>query len=387
MRRVFISVAEASADMHAAALVRTARELLPSCAFVGLTGPRSAAAGVESIGDLTQHAAMLAGAAGLIVRALTMRRRVLDDWSARRPDLVVLLDSPEFHLPLAAAARRMGLRVLYYIAPQTWASRESRNRRIAACVSRLACILPFEEGYFRANGIAADYVGHPLFESLRSETPDAEHAARIRAAGAPVIAVLPGSREHVVQAVLPVQLDVLRRMRAAGVSASARVSCADPARRRQVERLIAEAGSDATAESCGNATLLTACDLALVASGTMTLHVAHYRKPMIVLYEAGRLLRPLYRVFGAPMVRSPHLALVNILAGARIVPEFMPYVEDAGAVARVAADLLRDDTWRRLMISQIDALISPLESSDASPRVCRIMAQELGLRGSEAPGS
>lgn len=386
MRRVFLSVAESSADMHAAALVRAAREHVPGTGFFGLTGPRSVAAGVESIGDLTAHAAMLGGAAGLLGRALAMRRRVLEAWQAQRPELVVLLDSPEFHLPLAADARRAGLRVLYYIAPQTWASREWRNRRIAACVHRLACILPFEEEYFRSRGIAAEYVGHPLFESLREEAPDAARVSALRGAGRPVIAVLPGSRGHVIDAVLPVQLEVLRRMRSAGRAFAAWVSCADERHRPRIERIIAGGGTEAGIEEAGNATLLTACDLALVASGTMTLHVAHYRKPMVVVYDAGGLLRPLHRVLGAPLLTTPHLSLVNILAGARVVPEFMPYVEDAGAVARVAGELLGDAAWRRLMIGQIDAVVGPLESSQASGNVCRIIAEELGVARRGAGG-
>ena len=146
---VFISVCEDSADVHAAALVRAARERLPGVEFYGLTGPRLRELGVETVYDFASHAAMLAGVLGVVGRAYEAIKAVEACWRQRRPDLVVLLDSPELHLKLAARAKRLGIPVLYYIAPQTWAARAYRNRQIVRDIDRLACILPFEEGYFR----------------------------------------------------------------------------------------------------------------------------------------------------------------------------------------------------------------------------------------------
>ncbi len=126
---IFISVAEESADVHAASLVRAARERLPGCKFYGLTGPRLRELGVETVFDFTSHAAMLSGVLGVVGRALKAVKAVERSWRERRPDLVVLLDSPELHLRLARRAKKLGLPVLYYIAPQTWASRAGRNRQ------------------------------------------------------------------------------------------------------------------------------------------------------------------------------------------------------------------------------------------------------------------
>lgn len=366
--------------MHAAALVRTARTLLPDCRFGGLTGPRMRDAGVESIGDLTAHAAMLTGIASIRARAKQLAGEVERSWDERRPDLVVLMDSSVFHLPLAARAKSRGLRVLYYIAPQTWASRAFRNRRIASCVKKVACILPFEQQYFRARGVDADYVGHPLFEHLRDETPDDELVARLRGEGGPLLALLPGSRAHVISEVLPLQLAVIRLLRADGVKIAAAVSCASPQYHEQIRGLIAASGTPARIAVDGNASLLTACDLALVASGTATLHAGHYRKPMVVMYNAAAALRPLHAVLGGLLLTTPHLSLINILAAARVVPEFMPFVRDVQAVARVAGALLSDESWRSLMVRQIDQTIAPLEDSRASERVCGIISGMLGER-------
>jgi len=374
-KRVFISVAEDSADVHAAALIRTAAEVLPHCRFYGLTGPRMRAAGAKTIADLTSHAAMLAGIVSVVGRAWRTVRLVERSWRSDPPDLVVLLDSPELHLRLAKRAKRRGLPVLYYIAPQTWAARQRRNKQIAENVDRLACILPFEQDYFRRASVQAEYVGHPLFETLRYEVPQAEVGDRLWADGHPVVALLPGSRRHVIDAMLPLQLEVIRHLRAAGTSLTAAISCVSPQRRDQIQWHLSASGESADVIVDGNASLLTACDLALVASGTATLQVAFYRKPMIVMYDAGPLLSVFHRLFGRLVIRTPHLALVNVLAQRRIVPEFMPFVRDTEAVAKTAAQLLSDNAWRRLMIQQLDEVVAPLEQSEASDNVCRMIEQ------------
>lgn len=404
--RVFISVAEDSADMHAASLVRAAQALLPGCRFYGLTGPRMRAAGVDSLFDLTSRAAMLTGVLSVLAAARAAVCEVRRAWLEQPPDLAVLLDSPELNLHLAGIARRMGIPVLYYIAPQTWASRAGRNRKIARRVDRLACILPFEEAYFRSQGVPATYVGHPLFEALAREAVDPAGVARLRGeqpehagagrgsataavpggtpAGRPLVALLPGSRRHVIERVLPLQLRVAQLLRSRGIPARVAISAVSPERAPAIRETALRSGLDAAVVVADNATLLAAADLVLVASGTATLHVACYRKPMIVMYDAGPLLAPLHRAFGRRFLRTPHLSLVNVLAGRRVVPEFMPYVPDVETVADVAVQLLGDGMWRRLMVAQLDDLVRPLEGSRASENVCRMIGELLGLYGARA---
>ena len=380
--RVFISVAEDSADVHAAALLRRARVLLPDCTFYGLTGPRMRQAGAESLADLTAHAAMLTGTLGLISRAWQAVGIVERAWDAQPPDLVVLLDSPELHLRLARRAQARGLPVLYYIAPQTWASREGRNRQIAETIDRLACILPFEEDYFADAGIRAEYVGHPLFETLRAQASDPQLVERLQAGDGPLVALLPGSRRQVIDTVLPLQLDVIRKLRAAGVRARAGISAVSDVRAKQIRTHLAQNELPAEIVVSDNASLLSTADLVLVASGTATLEVAFHRKPMIVLYDAGPLLSIAHRLAGRLILKTPHLSLVNILAGRRVVPEFMPSVPDTGAVARTAGRLLTDSDWQRLMIGQMAEVVRPLERTAASNRVCGIIAEMLATRQS-----
>lgn len=376
---IFISVAEDSADIHAAALVRAARERIPGCAFFGLTGPRLRALGVETVFDLTAHAAMLGGvlSAAKVSRGWAALRAAEQAWRQRRPDLVIVMDSSALHLPMARRAKRQGLPVLYYIAPQTWASREYRNRTLAEHVDRVACILPFEAAYLRRHLVYADYVGHPLFETLRTEKPKSEVVQRLRASGRPVVAILPGSRQAVIDRMLPMQLEVVRRLRTRGIVVEPAVSCVSTGRIPQIRRHIIASGFAAETLADDNASLLAAADLVLVTSGTAVLHAAHYRKPMIVMYDAGRLLRWPYRLGGRRLLKTRHLSLLNILAGARVVPEFMPFIRDLDELATVAGQLLKDDAWRQLMVRQIGETIAPLEDSQASARVCGIMADML----------
>lgn len=381
--QIFISVAEDSADIHAASLMRAAQDVLPGARFFGLTGPRMRELGAETVYDFAAHAAMLTGVLSVIGRAWNALNAVEKSWQASRPDVVILIDSPELNLRIAAKAKRLGIPVLYYVAPQTWASRAGRNRKISRIVDRLACILPFEQEYFRANGVQAEFVGHPLFEYLAREHADPTRVESLRGdATRPLIALLPGSRKHVIDAVLKLQLDVLRHLRGMGFAFRTAISAVDAERGERIAAQLAGSGIEAEIVVADNASLLTACDFVLVASGTATLHVARYRRPMAVMYDAG-LLGRLYRPLGRWIVKTPHLSLVNILAERRIVPEFMPSVPDTRLVAATVRNILRDEGWRNQMVGDLDAIVRPLEQSSASVRVAEI-ARELisgGARG------
>lgn len=392
MRRIFISVAEASADEHAAALIERARDLLPDCSFYGLAGPRMVAAGAASLGDLTGRAVMLGRVLTRVGEGVRTIRRMVAEWRRARPDLVVLLDSSALNLGLrelnlrglAGCARRMGIPVLYYIAPQTWASRTYREGWLRRDVTRIACIFPFEEQYFRGRCIAATYVGQPVIERVRRSPPDPRRVAELRAGAGRIVALLPGSRSGEIRRMLPLQLEVLRQLHAGGHVQRALISCADPQRLEPLGAAVAEFLRQHTGARepsrlsvellhGENQNLIAAADLVLVKSGTGALIVAQQRKPMIVLYQGGRWG---YRLVGRRLLCTPHLSIPNILAGRRIVPELMiePRPED---IVPLAVELLADGPWRRLMMRQLDEVVRPLEAGEPSRRVCEIIGEML----------
>ncbi len=376
--RVLICVAEDSADLYAAAVVRAARRLLPQVRFFGLTGPRMRREGVETLDDLASHAAMLGDALRLAGRAWRIGRRIEQILRDDPPRAVLLLDSPELNLRIARSAKRHGVPVLYYIAPQTWASRRGRVRQMRETIDRLACILPFEEPLFRAAGIAAEYVGHPLLELLVDAHPDPQRVASLRQRGR-VVALLPGSRQGVIRRVLPIQLAVVRQLRAREPRIAPVVSAVDARRESLIRELLERQGAADIPTLCDNASLLAAAELALVASGTVTLEVACHRVPMVVIYDAGRPAGLAYRLIGRHVIHTPHLSLVNILADRRIVPEFMPCVPDPSVVARTAERLLRDVQWRAVMQAGLDEVIASLGHGRPSQRVCALLAELAGL--------
>jgi lipid-A-disaccharide synthase len=367
--RIFISAAEPSGDRHAASLIREINRLCPQCRFFGVAGPQMQAAGCEAIDDLTSKSAMLVGAIRLLGRAWRLLGKISETLEAEPADLAIVVDSPALHLPMAKRLRKSGCPVLYYIAPQLWAWAPWRIGRVRRRVDQLACILPFEEQYFRQRGVEARYVGHPLVEQMAANEPSAEAVARFKTAGGPVIACLPGSRGHVISEVLPGQIEVARAI----------------ASRHPVASFVFAAASDAAATQISAALngqsfcwqvvrgqipeILSAADLALCASGTATLEVACYRVPMVVMYNGSKWG---YRLVGRFLITTPHLSLVNILAGKRIVPEFMPYYTSTEPIANEALDILDNPSRRETMKSDLDTVIHSLGSSLAAVETAKM---------------
>jgi lipid-A-disaccharide synthase len=291
---IFLSAAEPSADRVAAALIVALRARLPSARFLGVAGPRMQAAGCQATDDMTPRAAMLAGAARNVLAGWSVLRRIGRLFRQDRPDLVVLLDSPTLHLRVARRVKAHELPVLYYIAPQVWAWGQRRVKIIRQCVDRLACILPFEPDYFRQHGIPACFVGHPLFEDLADRQLDRKQVATLASAGDPVLALLPGSRRHVVQEVLPGQLDTARIIKQNYPQAAVLISAANPQAHEIIACHSAVAELAATVVPGEPDEMIAAADLVLAASGTGTLHAAaqqandHHVLRLAVRLLAGR---------------------------------------------------------------------------------------------------
>lgn len=367
---IFVSVAEQSADLHAANLIRAMRRIDPDQHFAGVAGPLLQAEGCEAIDDMTPHAAMLLGAVGNVRRGIDVLKKVDAFVGSRKVEAAVLVDSPTLHLPMAKRLKKRGVPVFYYVAPQVWAWAPWRIGRIRRRVTKLACILPFEEEYFRSRGVDATFVGHPLFDELRERNLDADAARRFSELSKPVVAVLPGSRRHVVEAVLPGQLEVVEQLRSRFVGLSAVVSKANERVGPVVEEGAKRIGVEVSFHDGPNDSLLSAADMALVASGTSTLEVAHHGVPMVVMYQANRLM---YHLLGRWLIRTPYLCLVNILAQRELVPEFMPYYTSTAPIAETAATLLSNTDRAVNMRRELLELVKPLGQGDASMRAAELL--------------
>lgn len=381
--RLFISVAEQSADEHAAGLIRAFRTRHPNAEFVGLAGPRMREAGCRALDDLTTRASMLLGVASRVPTALRTIRRV-DHFLGHEPiDAAVLIDSGTLHLPLARRCRAHGVPVFYFIAPQTWASRPWRNRALRERVDRLAVILPFEEEFFRRNGIAAEYVGHPLFDRLAAEPPDPERVRALRGDASPVVAIFPGSRRQVVRENLPAQLDIAEAVAGRFKRARFLLAVANDAVGREVRATIAARTRTPpiALHETRRGEVLAAADLALAASGTVTLEAAYYHTPMIVMYNAAG-ARWFYKFVRGWLIQASYLSLPNILAGRAIVPEFMPYYRNPTEIATLAIEMLSSPGLLERMRQDLAAVMQPIVRLGACDRAAAgletLLAERVG---------
>ena len=367
--RIFISAAEPSGDRHAAELIRKIRDISPDTRFFGVAGPLMQAAGCDAIEDWTRQATMLIGAVRLARQAYRLwadvRRRLTDEPA----DLAILVDSPALHLPMARRIRPTGCPILYYIAPQLWAWAPWRIRRLRKRIDRLAAILPFEQQYFRRRGVDATFVGHPLIEQLQEQTPDQNRVTSFKQLGSPVIACLPGSRNHVIREVLPGQIEVARAIATRHSNAIFLFAAAHDEAAAHLRQTLSAETFQYRIEVDDNAEILSAADFALVASGTATLEVACHRLPMVIMYNGSKWG---YRLIGRWLIRIPHLSLPNILADERIVPEFMPYYTSTEPIATEALDILANEQRQQKMRDDLDAVIQSLGTLNAAEQTARI---------------
>src|SRR5579863_2780262 len=213
-RKILISAGEASGDLYASLVVEELRRIHPDAEFFGCTGPRLRAAGVRTVVDAASLAVVgLLEVVSHIPRIYGEYRKLLAEARSQKPDLAILTDSPDFHLRIAKKLTKAGIPVVYLVAPQAWAWRKGRVKTLRQSVRTLLCIFPFEEEFFRREGVNARYIGHPLASLVRPSLTKEEFFRKHRlAAGRPLITVLPGSRRGEAARHLPALLDAVERL-------------------------------------------------------------------------------------------------------------------------------------------------------------------------------
>lgn len=339
---IFLSAAEASGDHHAAELIRRLREKYPSAKFIGAAGPKMAAEGCEVVVDLTKKASMLGGPfVGLFyyMKKVRQLRRAI---AQIKPDVLIPVDSPALNWHLAKEARRCGVPVMYYVAPQVWAWAPWRIKKVRRLTDHVACLLPFEENYFRSRSVAATYVGHPLFDQLPPQRPlgDCPDFAVPWADGKWNIAFLPGSRPSEIKLHAKMMAQIASNIRAEYPDAKCTFTAVGP---REAEMIKQYAGCDDIEIAVAQTPqVLAEAHYAVAASGTVTLEVAHFGVPMTVVYHVGLLERIMYRLVVRHLIRTRYLSLVNIIAQKQLVPELMPIGPDVKGVSACVLDALGD---------------------------------------------
>ncbi|HEX7487892.1 MAG TPA: lipid-A-disaccharide synthase [Anaeromyxobacteraceae bacterium] len=378
MEEVLIVATEASADLHAARVLEELRLLCPAVKAFGMGGAHLRAAGLTALRQAEEMSVM--GVAEVIPKLLLILRILRElaaAAAARRPAVALLVDSPDFNLPLAKRLRALGVKVVYYVSPSVWAWRRGRVRTIARVVDRMLCILPFEESFYRGTGVSARFVGHPLAERSPPGSPASYRATLGLGAGRVTIALLPGSRSSEVRRIFPPMLEAAERIRArhpdaqfvVPVASTLRQETLAPylARHRGLEVMLAPGQTEAA---------VGACDAALVKSGTSVLEAALMLRPMVAVYRLSWLTYLVGRLF----VRLAHFTLVNILAGRAVVPELLQRQASPARMAAEIEHLLEDSAARAEQLRGLAEVRAALGSPGAPRRVAQELAAYLGAR-------
>ena len=330
--KILISAGEASGDLYAASLVETLRRRFPEAEFFGCAGPRMRQAGVRAVVEAESLSVVgLFEVVRHIPRIWDEYRKLIQAARRERPRLAILTDSPDFNLRVARRLKRLGVPVVYLVAPQVWAWRRGRIPLMRRVIDHLLCIFPFEEEFFRRHGISATYIGHPLSRLIRPSLTKADFFRKHNlAADRPLVALLGGSRRGEAGRHLPILVE------AAGAierQQPAQFVLATPASGFAHFR---ERISGASIQVIEGETwdVLAHADVALAASGTVTIEAALLGTPMVTFYKVSALSWRL----GRRLVRVPYYTMVNLVAGRAVVPELM---QNEISGERLAAEALR----------------------------------------------
>ena len=369
-----------SGDAHAARLIDALKRHPGSWTFTGLGGPAMQRAGVTLLDDLTQAAAIGPfDATRHLGRLLEAKRRLDEHLGAQRPDLVILVDFGDFNLPvIAPLVKRHGIPILYYISPQVWAWGRWRLRYIQRYIDRMLVFFPFEEEFYRRENIPVTWVGHPLIEQAKPSMT--KEAAMQRFGLNPwrrTVGLLPGSREDEVRRHLPLMIAIARRIAWHMPGVQFLLPKAPALPRAPLDAQLARAGGDVHLAEGSVYDALQLMVAAVVVSGTATLDAALSEVPMVVVYRASW---PTYAA-ARLVIRIPDIALVNVVAGRRLVPEFVQHQVHPERIAQEIIGLLRDDARGEKMKEDLRGIKAKLGPPGAVDRAADVILKCLASSG------
>ena len=379
--RLFISVGERSGDVHAANLIRSVRSLRPEVEFEGLGGPGMARAGCFLHRDMLDLSVMGVTFLGHLWDFLGLIRRFWWLIRERPPAALVLVDFPGLHFILARLARMRGIPVIYYICPQIWGWAPWRRRKILRLTDLLMVILPFEVELYRNSRTPVAYVGHPLADELLGQSAEEDGAALRERLDLPpggrVVGLFPGSRRQEVKALMPLLSKLVEGMELDPALHRVIVSSCQPDFRPVIEDALRGTHTPWEVWEGDARAQMAASDFALVASGTATLELAFFGKPMLVLYRLSTAAMLVYRMLAV----NPFISLVNILGRGEVVPERMVSRADSAELSALARSLFLDTPQRELCLRRLARVHEEVFQPGGIERTARTLVEFLGKRG------
>lgn len=371
MQRVMIVAGEASGDMHGARLVAAMKQLKPDLSLCGMGGSELRREGVEILYDAASMAVV-----GLVevishlgdIRAA--RKILVNELQNNPPNLLILIDYPDFNLLLAAKARQLGIPIFYYISPQVWAWRSGRVKKIGRIIDKMAVILPFEKEFYRQRGVAVEYVGHPLLDSVKQTMSRKEFCRQhgINPAGM-LLGILPGSRKREIRAMLPVFLETATKMKDIHHDLTVLLPLAPTL---TLDDLLAcgldHPGLDVRVIAENRYDLMAACDLVVASSGTVTLELAILDVPMVVSYKVS----PFTWLVGNMLIKIKYASLVNLIAGREVVRELLQREADPANIIAALQDIRPGTIKRQRLLKDLAEVRTKLGGGGASLRAAQL---------------
>lgn len=369
-KTVMIVAGEASGDMHGANLVREMLKINPVLSFYGIGGNKLRGEGVRLLADVSEMAVVglteVFSKLGKILKIMRMMKRSLDE---RRPDLVILIDYPDFNLPLARAAKKKGIKVFYYISPQVWAWRKGRIGQIKKTVDRMAVILPFEVDTYGKEGFKVDYVGHPLLDMVKTDYLKQDLRKKFGLAEDKMtLGILPGSRMSEVAKLMPELLRAAAILQKEIPDMQFVLPLADTLEEKSIMEFISASDVKIKIISGHTYEAVSCADLVLVASGTATLETALLKVPMIIVYK----ISTLSYWIGRLIVDVNNIGLANIVAGKTVAPELIQNDACGEHIAREAIAILKNENRRQEIVSELAAIRARLGEPGAAGRAAQI---------------
>lgn len=373
MKTVMIVTGESSGELYGSLLAKALKNRWPELNIIGIGGERMKEAGVELISGIASSFGLSEAFSSYKALKETFGKAV-NAIKKRSPDVIVLIDYPDFNIRLAKIAKKTGMKVLYYVSPQVWAWRKGRVKTIAEVSDGIAVILPFEEGIYRNTGVQCEFVGHPVLEEIESLTKDKTHlkVSLGLKADRPVLALLPGSRPHELKNLLPVMLDVVKNFKSQFRDYNYQFIIPvapniDISKYSEYLDKLRDEGVIIKKENAVN--VLSISDMAVIASGTATLQAAFLEVPMVVIYK----LSPLTFFMGKLIVDVKYISIINLISDREVVKELLQSKAGAKNIIHELKQIMSDKKHRGEMIKYFKTVKDIFAGKKPSQRVAEII--------------
>lgn len=378
MKRVMIIAGEASGDMHAAKLVREVLEKNSDIHFYGIGGEKMVEAGVDALVDSAELAVVglfeVLAHWNTISGALKKMQHLL---RTNPPDLLVLTDYPDFNLRLAKTAKECGVKVLFYISPQVWAWRQKRVFKIKKLVDMMAVVFPFEETFYKKYDIPVRFVGHPLVDEIHvSADQKTLRNEFLLDDDKPVIGLFPGSRHSEIKRLLPIIVESAQQISQQQSNAQFIIPVASTLKEEDILNHFEDVELDMRIISNRSHDVMEACDAVITVSGTVTLELALLKKPMVVINKISKLSY----FFVSRMLKIKHIALCNIVAGKRVVPELIQNDATTTKISNTLLELTDNDNTRNEIMSEFSTIEDKLTNKETKTELSDLLIDMLNTK-------